>query len=103
MDLYVQAFKPGGTHDLFYTDPTIINAFKNYLAKVIPRYANNPAVLGWELGNDLRCSSTFPASSTCNPAIITKWVAEICEELTGYFLLTKANRTFHDSGIHQNA
>jgi endo-1,4-beta-mannosidase len=52
MDLYVQAFHSGGTHDLFYTDPTIIKAFKNYLSHVIPRYANNPAVLGWELGND---------------------------------------------------
>jgi len=79
MDLYVQAFQPGGTHDLFYTDPAIIKAFKNYLAHVIPRYANNPAVLGWELGNDLRCSSTFPASSACNPAVISKWVADISQ------------------------
>lgn len=82
MDLYVQAFHPGGTHDLFYTDPKIVKAFKNYLAHVIPRYANNPTVLGWELGNDLRCSSTFPASSTCNTTVISKWVAEICEEST---------------------
>jgi len=44
---------------------------------VVQRYANNPTVLGWELGNDLRCSSTFPASSSCNPQTITKWVAEI--------------------------
>lgn len=77
MDLYVQAFHSGGTHDLFYTDPTIIKAFKNYLSHVIPRYAHNPAVLGWELGNDLRCSSTFPASSTCNTTVISKWVADI--------------------------
>ena len=80
MDLYVQSFHSGGTHDLFYTDPTIIKAFKNYLSHVIPRYANNPAVLGWESGNDLRCSSTFPASSTCHTAVISKWVADICEQ-----------------------
>ena len=79
MDLYVKNFHPGGTHDLFYTDPTIIKAFKDYLAHVVPRYANNPAVLGWELGNDLRCSSTLPASKTCNTHTITKWVADICE------------------------
>ena len=79
MDLYVKNFHPGGTHDLFYTDPTIIKAFKDYLSHVVPRYANNPAVLGWELGNDLRCSSTLPASKSCNTHTITKWVAEICE------------------------
>jgi len=85
MDLYVQAFHSGGTHDLFYTDPTIIKAFKNYLSHVIPRYAHNPAVLGWELGNDLRCSSTFPASSTCNTTVISKWVADICERSISHF------------------
>ena len=78
IDLYVQNFHPGGTHDLFYTDNTIISAFKNYVAQVVKRYANNPTVFGWELGNDLRCSSTFPASSSCNPQTITKWVVEIC-------------------------
>jgi hypothetical protein len=40
MDLYVQAFHPGNTHDLLYTDPTIINVFNSYLSHVIPRYAN---------------------------------------------------------------
>ncbi|KAF8961626.1 glycoside hydrolase family 5 protein [Flammula alnicola] len=77
IDLYVRNFHPSGTHDLFYTDSTIISAFKNYIAQVIQRYANNPTVLGWELGNDLRCSSTLPASSSCNTETITKWVAEI--------------------------
>lgn len=79
MDLYVRNFHPGGTHDLFYTDSTIINAFKNYTAQVVKRYVNNPTVLGWELGNDPRCSSTVPASSSCNTETITKWVVEICE------------------------
>jgi mannan endo-1,4-beta-mannosidase len=77
MDLYVRNFHPGGTHDLFYTDTTIVNAFKNYVGTVVKRYANNPTVLGWELGNDLRCSSTVHASSSCNPQTITKWVADI--------------------------
>ncbi len=81
MDLYVRNFRPGGTHDLFYTDRTIVDAFKNYLAKVVPRYATHPAVLGWELGNDLRCSSTLPASSSCNTKTITNWTAEICKSL----------------------
>jgi mannan endo-1,4-beta-mannosidase len=77
MDAYVRNYQSGGTHDSFYTDSTIVNAFKNYIAHVIPRYANNTAVLGWELGNDLRCASTLPASSSCNTTTITKWVVEI--------------------------
>jgi mannan endo-1,4-beta-mannosidase len=98
MDLYVQNFHHGGTHDLFYTDPTIISAFKNYLAQVIPRYANNPTVFGWELGNDLRCSSTFPASSSCNTATITKWVSEI----SGYVKTLDSNHlvTAGDGGFY---
>ena len=79
MDLYVRNFHSGGTHDDFYTDKTIIAAFKNYVSKVVSRYANNPTVLGWELGNDLRCSSTLPASSSCNTNTITNWVADICK------------------------
>ena len=81
MDAYVRAFHPSGsqTHDLFYTDNTIINAFKSYVSHVVKRYANHPGVLGWELGNDLRCSSTLPASSNCNTKTITNWVANICE------------------------
>jgi len=82
MDAYARAFHPGGTHDLFYTDQTIIDAFKNYLAHMVPRYAKSPVVLGWELGNDLRCASTLPASSNCKPETITKWTAEICKRYT---------------------
>ena len=88
MDLYVRNYQSGGTHDAFYTDRTIINAFKNYVSLVVQRYANEPAVLGWELGSDLRCSSTVPASSSCNTTTITNWVAEICERFVPRFLLS---------------
>jgi mannan endo-1,4-beta-mannosidase len=77
MDAYVRAFQPNGTHDLFYTDPTIIQAFKNYISSVVPHFADSPTILAWELANDPRCSSTLPASSSCNPQTITKWVADI--------------------------
>jgi len=79
MDAYVRAFHPGGTHDLFYTDQAIIDAYKKYVAHVVARYAKSPVVLGWELGNDLRCASTLPASSNCKPETITKWAADICK------------------------
>ncbi|TFK18372.1 mannanase [Coprinopsis marcescibilis] len=77
IDAYVRAFNPDGAHDLFYTDRAIIDAFKNYVSHVVKRYAKSPAVLGWELGNDLRCSSTVPSSPNCNTATITNWAAEI--------------------------
>jgi mannan endo-1,4-beta-mannosidase len=77
MDMYVRAFHPGGTHDLFYTDPTIITAFKTYVSKVVPRFANRSTILAWELANDPRCSSTLPASPHCNTRTITKWVADL--------------------------
>ncbi len=79
MDLYVCNFHPGGTHDLFYTERGIIDAFKNYVGHVVKRFVDKPTILGWELGNDLRCSSTLPASPKCNTATITNWTAEICE------------------------
>jgi mannan endo-1,4-beta-mannosidase len=77
MDMYVRAFHPGGTHDLFYTDPTIVNAFKTYVSKVVPHFANSSTILAWELANDPRCSSTLPASPQCNTRTITKWVADL--------------------------
>jgi mannan endo-1,4-beta-mannosidase len=89
IDLFVQAFHSGGTHNMLYPDPTIINALKNSLSHAIPRYANNPAVLGWELGNDLRWSqrsSTFPPPSTCITAGVSKWVADICEQSIRCFI-----------------
>jgi len=79
MDLYVRNFRPDGKHDDFYTDSTIIDAFKNYIGQVVSRYSNNTAVLGWELGNDLQCSSTLPASSNCSTATITNWVADVSQ------------------------
>ena len=100
MDLYVRNFRSGGTHDAFYTDRTIVDAFKNYVAHVVRRYAKNPAVLGWELGNDLRCKSTLPASSSCNATTITKWVVEICESSCPpiFFFLSETLR----SELHQD-
>jgi mannan endo-1,4-beta-mannosidase len=77
MDLYDENFAPGATHDAFYTNPVIIKAFKDYVSHVVKRFVDNPAVLGWELANDPRCSSTLPASHECNTTTITNWVDDI--------------------------
>jgi len=73
----VRNFHPGGTHDTFYTDPTIVQAFKNYTSHVVSRFANSSTIFAWELANDPRCSSTLPASSSCNTHTITKWAADL--------------------------
>jgi len=101
MDAYVRAFHPQGTHDLFYTDPTIIQAFKNYISSVVPHFANSPTILAWELANDPRCSSTLPASSSCNPQTITKWVADIAgfvKQLDPNHLVTAGDGGFYCLG-----
>ncbi|RXW15161.1 hypothetical protein EST38_g10695 [Candolleomyces aberdarensis] len=98
IDAYVRNFHPGGTHDLFYTDRTIIEAFKNYVKVVVTRYAQHPAVMAWELGNDLRCSSTLKASNNCNPQTITRWAAEISKyikELDHKHLVTTGDAGFY--------
>lgn len=100
MDLYVRNFHSGGTHDLFYTERDIIDAFKNYVGHVVKRFVDKPTILAWELGNDLRCSSTLSSSSRCNTATITNWTAEICECLVGILVL---NLTPHCSKLHQKA
>ncbi|TFK71633.1 glycoside hydrolase [Pluteus cervinus] len=77
MDLYVDAFSPGGTHDEFYTNGKIISAFKNYIQHVVSRYCTDPTVMAWEIANDPRCGSSTQPSSSCNTHTITSWVNEI--------------------------
>ena len=55
MDLYVKNIKKSDDHDLFYTDPDVINAYKNYISQIIGRYKNSPAVFAWELANEVAC------------------------------------------------
>ena len=54
MDVYVSQLNPGGTHDTFYTDSTIIAAYKNYVNEFVTRYLDEPTILGWELANEPR-------------------------------------------------
>ncbi|KAJ7679667.1 mannanase [Mycena rosella] len=78
-DVYAaQLLGSGQSHDVFYTNPTIIAAFKTYVQAVVTRYVNEPGILAWELMNEPRCSgSSTTASSTCNVSTITTWVSTI--------------------------
>lgn len=64
MDAYVRAHNLT-THDQFYTNQTLIDAFQNYLNELVPRFANRTSLLAWELANDPRCNSTVADSGQC--------------------------------------
>ncbi|EJT97749.1 hypothetical protein DACRYDRAFT_71785 [Dacryopinax primogenitus] len=74
-DLYVQWMADASSpHDTFYTDPTIIAAYQEYVNIMVQRYRNSPAIFSWELMNEARCSSdSLPASASCTPATLTSW------------------------------
>ncbi|KAJ7743019.1 glycoside hydrolase [Mycena maculata] len=75
MDTYTaQLLGSGQPHDYFYTNPTVIAAFKAYVQAVVTRYVDEPTVLGWELANEPRCAgSTTVASANCTVSTITTW------------------------------
>ncbi|KIO32315.1 glycoside hydrolase family 5 protein, partial [Tulasnella calospora MUT 4182] len=78
MDVYVTQILGSSYHDLFYTDQSVIQAFKNYVAVWINRYRNEPTILAWELANEPRCrGSTGITSGNCTTATITQWVKDI--------------------------
>ncbi|CCA78057.1 related to beta-mannanase [Serendipita indica DSM 11827] len=84
MDTYVKHFSPNSqvkdlSHDIFYTDNKMIDSFKSYAATIVKRYSTEPSVLGWEIANDPRCSSTLPSSRLCKTQTLTKWTANIAQ------------------------
>jgi mannan endo-1,4-beta-mannosidase len=80
MDVYVREFGLK-THDEFYTNDTLIDAFKNYTTQIVTRYVNSPAVLAWDLANDARCNSSVAASPGCVSQNITSWHANITQHI----------------------
>lgn len=80
MDVYVSQLNSGGTHDTFYTNPTIIAAYKNYISEFVGRYANESTILAWELANEPRCTGSSGGTPTnCDSAgtTIYNWATEI--------------------------
>ncbi|KAG8997921.1 hypothetical protein FRB94_007353 [Tulasnella sp. JGI-2019a] len=78
MDVYVSQLLNSTYHDLFYTDATVIAAFKNYISEFVGHYINEPTILAWELANEPRCAgSTGVTSGNCTSSIISAWVQNI--------------------------
>jgi len=80
MDVYTTNLG-GSFHDDFYTNPKIIAAYKNYVRAVVTRHLLDPTIFAWELANEPRCSAdgtrNLPASTTCTPATLTRWIQEM--------------------------
>lgn len=86
MDQYVR-WRGGRYHDDFYTDPVIRGWYKDWITHVLTRtnsitgirYADDPTVMLWELGNEPRCkgSGAYPTSPGCTPATLTAWADEM--------------------------
>lgn len=63
----------------FYTTPAIKEAYKNYVKAVVSRYVDSPAIFGWELANEPRCSGALKNGGNCNTAMTTVWIKEMSE------------------------
>ncbi|KAF9062870.1 glycoside hydrolase family 5 protein [Rhodocollybia butyracea] len=79
MDVYVnQLLGQGQPHDFFYTNPTVMAAYKNYVKTFVTRYLNEPGILAWELANEPRClGSTSSSSGNCTISTISTWAQEM--------------------------
>jgi len=78
MDVYVKQILNSADHDLFYTDATVIAAYKNYIKAFVGRYLNEPTIMAWELSNEPRCTgSTGTSTGTCTTTTVTTWIKEI--------------------------
>ncbi|KAI1794184.1 CEL4a mannanase [Ganoderma leucocontextum] len=78
MDVYVSQITGTQNHDYFYTNASIIAAFKSYIQAFVGRYEDEPTILGWELANEPRCQgSTGTSTGTCTTTTITQWASEI--------------------------
>ncbi|KDQ51409.1 glycoside hydrolase family 5 protein, partial [Jaapia argillacea MUCL 33604] len=101
MDLYVRQFECSGTHDAFYTDQHIIASYKAYVAAIVGRYKNSPAIFGWEIANDARCFSSIGASKSCTTLTITNWfsiLAKHIREIDCNHLITAGTGGFYCLG-----
>ncbi|KAG8969340.1 hypothetical protein FRC03_003441 [Tulasnella sp. 419] len=93
IDLYVRWMAPGGTQDLFFTDPKIIKAFQSYVKLFVNRYKDSKAIFAWELVNEARCRGELPSSAACSArtGTLTKWYkqqSDLIRQLDPYHLIT---------------
>jgi mannan endo-1,4-beta-mannosidase len=68
MDVYTEQITGSADHDLFYTNASIIDAYKNYVKTFIGRYINESTIMAWELVNEPRCAGS--TGYICLPSFV---------------------------------
>ncbi|CAL8463534.1 g3068 [Coccomyxa elongata] len=96
---------PTKTHKDFYTDPTIMGWYKDYVKTIITRvntingrtYGSDPTIFAWDLLNEARCQN-------CANNTIAKWVAEMApyvKSLDPNHLLTLGEEGFYSTSTRK--
>lgn len=89
MDTYLSA-RGLPYHDQFYTDPTVIQWYENWVSHVLNHvntitgiaYKDDPTIMIWELSNEPRCQGTgaptgLPSSISCSSQTIVSWITAV--------------------------
>jgi mannan endo-1,4-beta-mannosidase len=90
MDQYVR-WADGDYHDDFLRDETIKGWYQDWVSHVVNRvnpltgiaYKDDPTIMAWELGNEMRCSESgpYPSSPDCSSEIFVEWAEEMADFL----------------------
>lgn len=70
-DAWVQ-FQNLTDHRSFFANQTVIGAFTNNLANLIPPFASESTIMAWELANDARCDGILQdpnSAETCDTMV----------------------------------
>jgi len=86
VDQYV-SWAGGTNHDDFFTNPHIKQWYQEWVSHLLNRtntvtgikYKDDPTIMAWELGNELRCSSSgpYPSSAACSSDMMVSWADEM--------------------------
>lgn len=91
----------GQSHAEFYTNPIVVNAFKDYVSEIVTRYKDSPAIFAWELANEARCEEP-----ECNGSqVLTTWADQISQyikSLDSNHLVTFGGYGFFNDGTGAN-
>ena len=52
-----QLLGAGQPHDFFYSNATVVAAYKNYVKTFVSRYVNEPTILAWEVRDPIQATS----------------------------------------------